>query len=89
MVFWNICKTRIDFEMVVATVKTHLSLQKVHILGVFVTLISVDTTYNSEHQAITYDVQVKFNCDCTSFTANISWIAQDGIVILFRLKNLL
>ena len=89
MIFWMIRKARIKSGTMVNTARAHLSQQKiVHILGAFVAPILVDVTDSSEHWA-TDGAYVKVNCDATSFTADVGWIARDVIVILFRLKNLI
>ena len=75
-VFWVIGKTRIDSGMTVDIAKAHFSQQKfVHILGVLVAPISVDTTDSSERWAAN-DVYVKVNCDAISFIGYVGWIAR-------------
>ena len=79
-VFWEICKTRIDFEMIVDTARVYLSQQIiVHVLGTFGAAGSVDLTNNSEHWA-TNNAYVKVNCDATSFITDVGWIDRDIIV---------
>ena len=53
----------------------------------FIWFISMYVTESSAYWA-TDDSYVKVNCDAIMFSADIGWITQDMIAILFRLKNL-
>ena len=83
-----IYKSRIDSRTVVDITGARLSQQEfVHILGTFVTPISVHII-NSSERCATDDTYMKVDCDDTSFIDDVVWIVQYVILILFRSNNL-
>lgn len=73
MVFWYICKTRIESETVVDIARVHLS-QQVFLSPYFgdICYSNIDIIDNSEYWG-TDDTYVKVNSDATSFTTGVCW----------------